>query len=515
MRPLNIFRTFLLRRQGGNITLLAALCFPMIIGAVGAGIDFYYAYNVKMELQNAADAAALAAARPSVPDSEREDLAARIFFAETGHYHLIGKIELTVETAEDGSIIVGAKAAVKNRFAQLVGFRKIDLDICAIASQSFEKSEIAFVLDVSGSMRRWMDGEPRLNVLKRSAKNMIDILERHASASNRPAYAIVPFNMNVNIGTAMSAYVTQIKHPLFAGTQWAGCVLERAGDNANSDKYSAPATDGTGKWHAYIWPPEPNSTPWCTNESNGTMTGYKRVVNNPPGVYTAQTQGPNYNCVRHAITPLNENPFLARTAIDKLTAEYNMGTIIAPGVSWGMRVLSNAEPFTEGSADASKVHKIMVVLTDGEQTTEASSGSRYGCDWTRNTVSKYEFDPADFGLAGDPIVKYGPEDEFSPYGYIRDSDPFNSRPRSWRDVADDLYNVSIEACDYAKSAAGSGVEIFTIAVSNDAGPGTRTYDLLKNCASDEAHFFYAADSLALGAAFTKIADEVVNVHLTK
>ncbi|MEZ5893489.1 MAG: hypothetical protein R3C58_10175, partial [Parvularculaceae bacterium] len=194
---------------------------------------------------------------------------------------------------------------------------------------------------------------------------------------------------------------------------------------------------------------------------------------------------------------------------------YNMGTIIAPGVAWGMRVLTPGAPFTEGEPESDKVRKIMVVLTDGEQTTEAEYGTRPSCDKATNSSTPYEFDPATFGLAGKKITTYGAKDEFSAYGYIRDSDPFGSNPASWSDVSDDLYDLSIDACSKAKNYGSKGIEIFAIAVSADAGPGTKTYKLLKNCASDDAHFFYAADSKALQTAFQRIADEIVNVHLTK
>lgn len=210
---------------------------------------------------------------------------------------------------------------------------------------------------------------------------------------------------------------------------------------------------------------------------------------------------------------LTSDPNVAKAKINQLTAEPNMGTIIAPGVAWGMRVLSPSAPFTEGDPDSPRVRKIIVVLTDGAQTTEASYGTQTGCDADANTTETYAFDPADLGLDGAPLSGGGPEDEFSAYGYIKDSDPFGTSPATWADVDDDLHNISIDACNVAKSQHGANAEIFSIAVSNAAGPGTRVYDLLKDCATDENHFFYAADSAALSDAFRKIADEVINVRL--
>ena len=490
--------------------------FALLVGAVGGGVDFSYANAVRVEMQAAADSAVLAASVPSLDDTKREAVAGTVFAAAMPPDHeFIEPPTVTVDLSEDGVVKIDASGRVATKFAKLIGFSSIDINASAVAAQSVRRPEIAFVLDVSGSMRAFMGVDRRINVLKQSTKTLIDTVNKNAVPSSPPAYAIVPFNMNVNVGAANTSFVTESTHALFAGTSWAGCVLERAGAGANSDAYNQFSSGADGKWHAYIWPPDPNSGGSCSNRSDGTNSGYLSVVTNPIGVYKAQTAGPNYNCVRHAITPLEEDPSAVKSAIDKLTAESNMGTIIAPGVAWGMRVLSESEPFTQGEPESKKVRKIIVVLTDGEQTTEAEYGTRPTCNAATNSVTPFEFDPQNFGLAGKKLTTYGARDEFSAYGFIRDSDPFGSNPASWSDVADDLYKVSMEACDNAKAYGTLGIEIFSIAVSADAGPGTKTYDLLKNCASDEAHFFYAADSKALETAFQKIADEIVSVHLTK
>jgi hypothetical protein len=177
-----------------------------------------------------------------------------------------------------------------------------------------------------------------------------------------------------------------------------------------------------------------------------------------------------------------------------------------------MRTLTKAAPFTEADNAGPKVRKIMVVITDGELTTEAEYGTRYGCDLETNTITPYAFNPADLGLDGDPVAVHGALDEFSPYGYILDSDPFGTNPVNWSDVSDDLIRISLEACEEAKKEK---IEIFTIAASAGAGPGTKVYDLLKNCASSDDTFFYASDEASLDNAFKAIADEVISVRLTE
>ena len=498
----------------GNIAILFALSLTVIIALVGGAVDFSINAKVRAQLQNATDAAVLAAASPFIEDSERETVANRVLASELSRHNFSYAYSPHLNITPDNTVTLRVDADVPTNFLKIIGMNTTTADSLSVASQSVSDIELALVLDVSGSMNAGFGvGETRMDVLQRAAKDLVDVLAAN-SLGGAPKFSIVPFNMNVNVGTANSAFVKNTTDPLFAGASWAGCVLERAGMHANSDAYSAAAPGANGKWQAYIWPPEPDSGT-CINKSNGTNSGYLTVDPGVAGSYSVKTSGPNFNCVRHPIFALSDVTSDVRTKIDTLTAEFNQGTIIAPGVAWGMRTLTPGEPFTEGEPKTPSVRKIMVVLTDGQQTTEGEFGGQTGCDTDTNSTDPYTFDPASFGLDGDPISGTGPTDMFSAYGYIRDSDPFGSNPASWDDVADDLYDVSIDACDEAKKNANGKIEIYSIAVSTAAGPGTKTYDLLRNCASDPAHFYYAADASDLTAAFKRIAEEVLNVRLTK
>jgi hypothetical protein len=214
--------------------------------------------------------------------------------------------------------------------------------------------------------------------------------------------------------------------------------------------------------------------------------------------------------------PLTNKYADIKSKIASLTAEYNMGTIIAPGIAWATRLLSPGEPFTEGAAFSPKVHKFMVVLTDGELTTEGEYNVQWGCNSRVNPIETYAFDPATAGQKGKTVGPNGPLDAFSAYGYVLDSDPFGTGAGDWSSVSDDLAMVSLDACKKAKATGGdTPIEVFTIAVSNGAGPGTRVYDLLKTCASSEANFFYAADQTGLADAFAAITKQISKVRLTR
>jgi hypothetical protein len=110
----------------------------------------------------------------------------------------------------------------------------------------------------------------------------------------------------------------------------------------------------------------------------------------------------------------------------------------------------------------------------------------------------------------------GPRDVLNAYGYLFDSDPFGRNYANADQVDSHLDELLVQACAQARSQ--TNVEIFTIAVSSGAGPGTRAHTALSQCASDANHFFYAPDAAAISAAFESIATQIAprsRVRLTR
>ncbi len=383
----------------------------------------------------------------------------------------------------------------------VVGHPRTTINVRSVANYEQVDQEFVLVLDISGSMIG------RMNQLKDAAKALIDTIEANKRVGSKVRYSVVPFNMAVNIGQENSQYVDNTNNALFSGTQWGGCVLERPNGYHNKDVYSPGATDGRGKWPAYIWPPAPNSSGYCLNTSNGTNTGYSSVEPAPlgkdPWVY-----GPNFNCPRYKIQRLTDDAGAVKSMIDELEAYGNMGTVIAPAVSWGMRLLSPLEPFPDGAPSSASVEKIMIVLTDGAMVTDGPS-----CAGETNTVEPYKFDPKSLGLQGKVLADGARNDSFTPYGYIFDSNPYNQPMANALDADKELDRLSVEACNEFKTSPSA--QVYSIAVSTDAGPGTRAHDVLKKCATDAAHFFYASDNSGIMDVFQDIAKRSVKLRMTQ
>ncbi len=84
------------------------------------------------------------------------------------------------------------------------------------------------------------------------------------------------------------------------------------------------------------------------------------------------SRGPNAGLHPHRDPAAHSDPTTVINSINSMQAEG--GTNIQTGAVWGFRVLSPSEPFTQGSAYGGATSKIMIVMTDGENTAYNLSG---------------------------------------------------------------------------------------------------------------------------------------------
>ena len=464
--------------EGGSVALIFALVAMALLVAVGIAVDYGRAGQHRERLQAALDSAVQMAAVMQGTASDRQVAFKSAFDSQFGVTPSVLSATPYLDLSVPGEVKGTAKARIRTSVMGVVGYSEMTIGVSSVGILS-KGAEFMMVLDVSGSMMNTdMSGMRRIDVLKQAATGLVDTAIAAAPPAAALKFGYVPFTMNVNIGTANAAYVDNTTHSLFTGTQWAGCVLERPVPNHLSNAYSAAS-----KWHAYIYPPETTSSADCDNAGDGTNNGYAIIDPYVAGASNPNTRGPNYNCVRHAMAPLTGNAAAIKAQIAGLTAEPNAGTILAPGVTWGTRLLTPNAPFPGADPMNSGVKKVLVMLTDGAQTTEM----RYdACSKTQNPSTPYNFTPAAFNLSGKAVGPMGPRDFFSPYGYIYDSDPFGNNYTSYSQVDASLDPLAIAACNFAKS---QGIEIYSIAVSSYAGPGTNVYNTLRACANDDAHMF--------------------------
>lgn len=199
--------------------------------------------------------------------------------------------------------------------------------------------------------------------------------------------------------------------------------------------------------------------------------------NSPSQLYSneADPKGPNYGCEIEPIQPLTDNANKVKKMVNQLYANGSTNTLT--GVTWGWRVLSPGEPFTEGQPKSAKdVVKTMIFLTDGANS---------------------------FGVLPNSL-KSG----YTSLGYLVDGRLNGATSGTNETLGTALDAKTLTACSNIKN---DGIEIFTIRLEE---PDVQTGEMLKKCATGPLNFFDAPSRTQLDSIFKSIKKEIMRVRLT-
>lgn len=210
------------------------------------------------------------------------------------------------------------------------------------------------------------------------------------------------------------------------------------------------------------------------------------------GSINTSKAGPNQDCPFNALTPLTTNKTTVLTAIKAMAPQGY--TNIHQGAIWGYHMLSPTEPLREAQGYDTSTVKVMILMTDGENTVNGFSSS----SMNRSTG-------------------------YMAYGYPGPA-PYNGRiysstyptPSSDAQVTAAMDSRTLETCTQAKKPVAVGepdkIVIYTIGLN---APNQKTIDLLRGCATDAAHAFFPNDPADLTATFKLIADQLSNLRLSR
>lgn len=207
------------------------------------------------------------------------------------------------------------------------------------------------------------------------------------------------------------------------------------------------------------------------------------------------TRGPNRGCPT-PIVPLTSNETTVQAAVSAMRHWQGGGTNQAEGLAWGWRVLSPTAPFTEGAPYGPDVRKVIVLMSDGENTnvgTDAVLLSDYSAynhmGFWRNYASGNALTQLLFGILHGVL----------PPGIIRrDIDSSGE----YVDYVDERQRT---LCTAIKNA---GIEIYVVRFRNG------NEDLMRDCASSDEHFFNANNAQELSQAFDAIGTGIGSLRLT-
>lgn len=261
-------------------------------------------------------------------------------------------------------------------------------------------------------------------------------------------------------------------------------------------------------------------------DRNGTQLGYVAPYGSQK---IGQGNGPNGTCTTQPITPLVDvtNAPGMKKIKDAISAMEPLGgTSVGSGLAWGWRVLSSAEPFTEGRLETDRGNdKVVIVLTDGANTYYPPNSVRQLNGTTSAAVDNNEVKSlyGDYGF----VIPYN-----KPYDYGRLfmglTNSFNKSQYTKENYSAAMNAKLQELCANAKS---SNIMIMTVGLDleAEAKKDAKVKDQitgLKNCASESrnrrdpsdpskpAKLFWNAAGNDLSNAFREIADELSNLRIT-
>jgi Flp pilus assembly protein TadG len=495
------------RDKRGNFAIMTVFTFPMLIAGVALSVDISNNLRLKTDLQNANDTAVLFATR-SFQETKSVPTKAEVQAFINGNLKSATSANVNVDFDTATNIMtLTSEATSKPMLMNYFGNQDTKVKVLSKAKLGVSGIlEFALALDTTESMK--FDG--RMTALKVAAKDFIKLLFDKKDQGADVKGAIVPFAQYVNVGMSRrdlnwmnvpadidtrvtktvdvkrwrkiestkrwvipAGYWTAAK-PATGPTCWLtdGYQQCNSGSPAEPSRWVQPAGEWQWDWESYMNPEKQTSGSYFTWKGCVSSRSHPDNVSDAfdgkkfPGVL-------NVDCTDE-LQPLTRIRGQLVSKIESLKPL--QATYVPEGVMWGMRTLTPAEPFTEGSSPVAgstqPLRKALIIMTDGQNT-------------IRPVIDNNS-------LSGNKIV----HNSITPVNNVVDS----SVP--------DAY--TLEACTAAKNA---GIEVYTIGFGSDITPAVKT--MLKSCASKPTFYNDAADSVGLTRAFNDIADNLLGVRLTQ
>jgi hypothetical protein len=303
-----------------------ALLLPILLGVAGIAVDMGNMYLTHTRLQAAVDAGALAGSLelPYDPDLSKGVVSKAVTDMVAENMESAEVTDISAGT-EIRSVKVTARAEVRMLLMEVLGMA--DKYVEANAMAGFNKLEVVFVIDNSGSMK----GTP-ITLVKQASNELADLLIPDGTTPDTKV-GLVPFRGKIRLGEDVDGYAK-------------GCV------NADGSLNQGILEDFMDEYYAL------------------------------PYYYRSYISLDTCSSIP-AVLPLSKDKSAIVSAIDSQTATgAASGTVISEGIKWGRNILTPAPPFTQ-AGDKEDFRKIMIVLTDGD-TEDGECGGTYRASYRPN-----------------------------------------------------------------------------------------------------------------------------------
>jgi len=367
--------------RDGNVAVLFTLAAIPIVTFVGMAVDYSRANAARSSMQAALDSTALMVSKDlSAGTITTSQIAAKAQAYFTALYTNKDAKSVTVTasyTAASGTngstVQVSGTGSINTDFMKLAGFNTMGFNSSSTATWGSNLLRVALVLDNTGSMQDYN----KIGNLKTASQNLVTQLSALAKNNGDVYISVVPFEIDVNVGTSNSA-ATWLRWDMW--------------DPKNYPNSSQPYNTycSGGYWmtmaqclgHGYSW----NHTPNISNKSqwNGCVTdrdqSYDVSSAAPSSQSTYFPADQDQSCPAAQILPLTYNWTSVNNTINAMTPGGATNQTI--GLLWGWLSLLQQSPLNAPSENANTNYQhIIVLFTDGLNT-----GDRWYGDFSNTST---------------------------------------------------------------------------------------------------------------------------------
>ncbi|ABS61850.1 von Willebrand factor type A [Parvibaculum lavamentivorans DS-1] len=341
----------------GNFAAIFAIAIIPVVAAAGATVDISRAYIVESRLKAALDASALAVGGATGMTTSQMQAMAQSFFNANYPASKLG-VPGTLSVSQSGNVVsLSVHAQLPTTLMGVVGINTLNVSATSQVTRMGKKLEVALVLDNTGSMA----SGGRMTVLKTAAKNLITTVSAAATNPGDVKVAIVPFNVDVNIGTT-NENVSWLHWDEFTPSGGGGngngncniiqILLGLCNNNNNSNSHAG--------WEGCVMDRDQNY------DAQNTFPPPNPGGSNATRYPASNSDSDNSNCNLQTIMPLSTNWSALNSHIDAMASAGNTNTTI--GLAWGWNMLTQGGPLSSAAAPAANLDKVIVFLTDGDNT---------------------------------------------------------------------------------------------------------------------------------------------------
>lgn len=334
-----MFRDFL-RSDRAAVAPIFAVCSLVIFGAVAVAVDYSRAASSRSEMQAALDSTAIMLAKEAdnLSEAQLKERAQQYFLAsfkspEAKNVTVVPKV---TKVAGVNKVSVEGTGSVNTSIFNIFGRSAVDIRATSEVTWGMRRLELALALDNTGSMLE----SGKLDALKTATNSLLDTLEKASKKKDDIRVSIIPFTTFVNVD------------PKNKNAKW----IDFAG-------WSAVESIGV---EAGL------SSDWINPKSGKKWAGCVMDRNQPHDVQdTAPNSVDRFFPAAECVNPV---PLIALTSdwnkLHKKVEEMNADgtTNVTIGLSWAWHSLTSRQPLKEASAPAPDLDKVLVLLTDGDNT---------------------------------------------------------------------------------------------------------------------------------------------------